>query len=127
MSSYDLERYPDPQPRAAAAIARWLGPGLLLLMLGAWTAVWFMPQRDTRRFRRAQQAGLEQLPPPPPPNRDPGIDNRALDPADKEPEHGPHPGPGRRVHAPPPPDQGFERKPPLDANGEPILMPGAAQ
>jgi hypothetical protein len=70
-----------PDVDTANRIARWMGPGLLLLLLAAWGSTWLLPERDRQRFVDAQAEGRIELPPAPPPDRDPGIDNRVLDPA----------------------------------------------
>jgi hypothetical protein len=70
----------QPNHRAAAIIARLLGPVALLAMLGALVAAALLPARDRASFIDQRAAGRFELPEPPPPDGEPGIDNRPLDP-----------------------------------------------
>lgn len=108
------EREPQPDLAAARFIARLLGPVLALLLLGAWALAWVRPDHDRQRFLAMQEAGQVELPPPPPPDKDPGIDNRILDPRDRKDQTGPAKppqgqgpgqgmGPGQGRGGPPPP------------------------
>jgi hypothetical protein len=116
---------PQSNPIAAALLARWLGPGLLLMLLAAWVTAWVKPEWDRQQFLEAQAAGRIELPPPPPVDKEPGIDNRPLDPADrsmaveimpKSPRHkGPeHKSPPNTGHKPPDQRQGAKHRGPLE-------------
>lgn len=84
----------DSQPNADAAIriARWMGPALLLALVLVWGAALLLPERDRQRFLDIQAAGLVELPPAPPPDREPGIDNRVLDPSLRDAANEANPG-----------------------------------
>lgn len=107
---------PQPDLAAAARIARWLGPGMLLLLAAAWGAAWLLPYRDRARFEATQAAGRVELPPAPPPDREPGIDNRALDPSDLNSDQGPTP---RNPPPPRPPGAKGRDGPPQQGRGGP--------
>jgi len=112
------EREPQPHTLASERIAHLMGPGLLLLLLGVWAVAWLRPAADAERFVAAQQAGRVVLPEAPPPDKHPGIDNRALDPADRDRAISSDPAPlpagphGSPVNRPAPHDMGPPGQPP---------------
>jgi hypothetical protein len=96
------QRDPQPDARAARALARLLGPALLLVLLAAWALAWIGPPRDAARLSAEREAGLAALPPAPAPSAQQGIDGRSLDPRDRE-RGSPSDGPMLPAPSPPGP------------------------